>query len=213
MHSIRVAAFAKVNLRLEVLGRRPDGYHELRTIFQSLALHDTLILRRTETPGIELRVAGDSVLAAEEARKNLVWRAVDAVQREFVKRGEKRGRVEGGIRAELQKRIPSGRGLGGGSSDAAAAMVGVLRLTGRSIPLPRLLEIAASLGADVPFFLFGGRALGVGRGDEIYPLPDLPRRAVVVVVSPHDISVSTSEAYSRLGPALTRALSRSAAND
>ena len=207
MHSIRVAAFAKVNLRLEVLGRRPDGYHELRTIFQSLALHDTLILRRTETPGIELRVAGDAVLAAEETRKNLVWRAIDAVQREFVKRGEKRGRVEGGIRAELQKRIPSGRGLGGGSSDAAAAMVGVLRLTGRSIPLARLLEIAASLGADVPFFLFGGRALGVGRGDEIYPLPDLPRRAVLVV-SPHDISVSTSEAYSRLGPALTRALAR-----
>jgi 4-diphosphocytidyl-2-C-methyl-D-erythritol kinase len=203
MLSIRVAAFAKVNLRLEVLGRRPDGYHELRTIFQSLALHDTLILRRTRAPGIELRVAGDSVLAAEETRKNLVWRAIDAVQREFVKRGEKRGRVEGGIRAELQKRIPSGRGLGGGSSDAAAAIVGVLRLTGRSLPLPRLLEIAASLGADVPFFLFGGRALGVGRGDEIYPLPDLPRRTVLVV-SPHNISVSTREAYSRLGAALAR---------
>ncbi len=197
MPSIRVAAFAKVNLRLEVLGARPDGYHELRTIFQSLALHDTLMLRRTRTLGIELCVAGDAALAQEERKKNLVWRAIDAVQREFARPGAKPGRIQGGIRAELRKRIPAGRGLGGGSSDAAAAIVAMLRLTGRSIPLPRLLEIAASLGADVPFFLFGGRALGVGRGDEIYPLPDLPPRTVLVV-SPNDISVSTSEAYSRL---------------
>ena len=197
MVSLRLPAFAKVNLRLNVLARRPDGYHELRTIFQSLALHDTLTLWRVADPGIELRVVGDAALAAEEPKKNLVWRAIDAVQSELARPGGKRGAVRAGIRAELRKRIPAGGGLGGGSSDAAAAMVGVLRLTGKSIPLPRLLEIGASLGADVPFFLFGGTALGVGRGDEIYPLPDLPRRTVLVV-SPHDIAVRTSEAYARL---------------
>ena len=87
----------------------------------------------------------------------------------------------GGIRAELTKRIPVARGLGGGSSDAAAALIGVLRLTKKKVPLERLTEIAAELGADVPFFLFGGRAVAVNRGDEVYPLPDLPKRTILVV--------------------------------
>ena len=103
----------------------------------------------------------------------------------------------------LDKKIPVARGLGGGSSDAAAALIGMLRLTKAKLPLARLMEIAAGLGADVPFFLFGGRALAVNRGDEIYPLEDEPRRTIVVV-SPKGIGVSTKEAYEWLAPELTR---------
>jgi 4-diphosphocytidyl-2-C-methyl-D-erythritol kinase len=203
MRSIRVPAFAKVNLRLDVLGRRPDGYHELRTIFQSLTLHDTLVITRTRAAGIELRIAGDVTLAAADVRQNLIWRAVTALLKALDgtrgrrSRGKSPGRFDGGIRIELRKRIPVGAGLGGGSSDAAAAMAGLLRLTGQRIPLQRLLEIASALGADIPFFLFGGRALGTGRGNEIYPQPDLPRRTVLVL-SPHDLSIPTVEAYARL---------------
>ena len=186
MTSIRVPAFAKVNLRLDVLAARQDGYHELRTLFQSLSLHDTLVLSGRRASGIELNITGDATLASAPDRNNLVWRAIAAIRREL--------KLKTGICVELQKRIPVGRGLGGGSSDAASAMVGVLRLTQRRILLPRLIEIAATLGADVPYFLFGGRALGTSRGDEIYPQPDIPR-ASILVVSPKDIYVSTRDAY------------------
>ena len=168
MKSVRVPAYAKVNLRLDVLGRRADGYHELRTIFQTISLHDTLVLETKREPGIDLRIAGNSQLAGEPGQDNLVYRALSQLSGELD--------IHHGVRAILTKRIPVGRGLGGGSSDAAAALLGFLRLTKKTIAAPRLLEIAAGLGADVPFFLHGGRALGIGRGDEIYPLPDLPPR-------------------------------------
>jgi 4-diphosphocytidyl-2-C-methyl-D-erythritol kinase len=186
MRAVHVPAFAKVNLRLAVLGRRPDGYHELRTIFQTISLHDDIVLRAASRPGIELTVRGNSALGCEPVRRNLVYRAVDELRREL--------RIRSGVRIELVKRIPVGRGLGGGSSDAAAALIALLRLTHRTLPGERLTEIAAGLGADVPFFLFGGRALGVGHGNEVYPLPDIPRRTVLVV-SPPEISVATADAY------------------
>ena len=194
MKSVRVPAYAKVNLRLDVLGRRADGYHELRTIFQAISLHDTLVLETKREPGIELRIAGNSELAGEPGQDNLVYRAIQELGREIG--------IRHGVRAVLTKRIPVGRGLGGGSSDAAAALVGLLRLTGKRIEAARLLEIASGLGADVPFFLHGGRALGIGRGDEIYPLPDVPRRHVLVV-SPHEIAVPTRDAYQWLSEELT----------
>jgi 4-diphosphocytidyl-2-C-methyl-D-erythritol kinase len=194
MKSVRVPAYAKVNLRLDVLGRRADGYHELRTIFQAISLHDTLVLETKREPGIELRVAGNSELAGEPGQDNLVYRAIHQLAREIG--------FHDGVRAVLNKRIPVGRGLGGGSSDAAAALVGLLRLTGKRIVAARLLEIASALGADVPFFLHGGRALGIGRGDEIYPLPDVARRQVLVI-SPHEISVPTKDAYQWLSEELT----------
>ena len=124
-----------------------------------------------------------------------MYRAIDAIACEIGFRG--------GIRARLEKRIPVARGLGGGSSDAAAALIGMLRLTKRTLPLERMMEIAAGLGADVPFFLFGGRALAVNRGDEIYPLDDGPKRTIVVI-SPKDIGVSTKDAYQWLSAELTR---------
>jgi 4-diphosphocytidyl-2-C-methyl-D-erythritol kinase len=196
MREIRIPAFAKVNLRLDILGKRPDTYHELRTIFQTISLHDELKLRSSKAPGIRLTIQGNEVLSLEPVRKNLVYAAVDALRREFG--------VRSGVEINLRKNIPAGRGLGGGSSDAAAALLGYLRLTRRTIPAPRLMEIATSLGADVPFFLFGGRALGIGRGDEIYPLPDVPKLALLVV-SPHDIHVPTPDAYRWLkAPALTK---------
>jgi 4-diphosphocytidyl-2-C-methyl-D-erythritol kinase len=194
MKSVRVSAYAKVNLRLDVLGRRADGYHELRTIFQAISLHDTLALETKREPGIDLCIAGNSQLAGEPGPDNLVYRALDQLSSEIG--------IHHGVRAVLTKRIPVGRGLGGGSSDAAAALLGLLRLAGKRIAAPRLIEIASGLGADVPFFLFGGRALGIGRGDEIYPLPDLRRRHVLVI-SPNEISVPTKNAYHWLSEQLT----------
>jgi 4-diphosphocytidyl-2-C-methyl-D-erythritol kinase len=186
MSEVRIPAYAKVNLRLEVLGKRADGYHELRTIFQTISLHDTLTLRISRQSGISLRVLGNEALSGEAAERNLVYRAVDALRREL--------RIRSGVEIELQKRIPAGRGLGGGSADAAAALVGYLRLARKKIPVVDLMPIAAELGADVPFFLFGGRALGIGKGDELYPLPDLPQ-ATLLVVSPAEIHVPTPDAY------------------
>ena len=190
-NSLRVPAFAKINLCLHVLGRRPDGYHELRTIFQAISLRDTLELSLTRKPGIALEVSGAELPAGPE---NLVYLALEALSAETGYRG--------GVRARLEKRIPVARGLGGGSSDAGAALLGLLRLTKKEVPLERLIEIAAALGADVPFFLFGGRALAVNRGDEIYPLPDAPRRTVLVI-SPREIGVSTKDAYQWISTELT----------
>ncbi|HEV2521256.1 MAG TPA: 4-(cytidine 5'-diphospho)-2-C-methyl-D-erythritol kinase [Candidatus Acidoferrales bacterium] len=195
MKSIRISAFAKVNLRLDVLGRRADGYHELRTIFQAISLHDKLELETRREPGIELRIVGNPQLAVERGEDNLVYRAIAELSREIGLRE--------GVRAALTKRIPVARGLGGGSSDAAAALLGLLRLAGKRTEAARLLEIASGLGADVPFFLHGGRALGISRGNEIYPLPDAPRRTVLVV-SPRDIAVPTKDAYQWLGEELTK---------
>ncbi|HLK05751.1 MAG TPA: 4-(cytidine 5'-diphospho)-2-C-methyl-D-erythritol kinase [Candidatus Acidoferrum sp.] len=196
MAEVRIPAFAKINLRLEILGKRPDGYHELRTIFQTVSLHDDLQLRRSKRVGVSLRVEGNAALSGEPVEKNLVYRAVAAVRAEL--------KDEGGVEIALKKKIPAGRGLGGGSSDAAAAMLGYLQLTKKKVAAERLMEIGASLGADVPFFLQGGRALGIGRGDEIYPLPDIEAKSVLIV-SPADIHVPTPDAYRWLNaPELTK---------
>jgi 4-diphosphocytidyl-2-C-methyl-D-erythritol kinase len=192
--SVRLRAFAKVNLCLHVLSLRPDDYHELRTIFQTISLYDTLDLSVTPgSSGLEIFMqSNDPTLPL--GPENLVMRAIQAISPEIG--------FQGSISVHLEKRIPVARGLGGGSSNAAAALIGMLRLTKKELPLKRLMEIAAGLGADVPFFLFGGRALAVNRGDEIYPLPDLPRRTILVI-SPKDIGVSTKDAYQWLSAELT----------
>jgi 4-diphosphocytidyl-2-C-methyl-D-erythritol kinase len=202
MPEVRIPAFAKINLRLDVLGKREDGFHELRTIFQTISLHDELRLRASRRDGIALSIEGNQPLSAEPVEKNLVYRAVDALRREL--------RIRGGVEIQLKKTIPAGRGLGGGSSDAAAALQGYLRLTKKKLAAARLMEIAASLGADVPFFLWGGRALGVNKGDEIYPLPDIAKQHMLVV-SPPDIHVPTPDAYRWLNAKALR-LTKPAAN-
>ena len=195
MSEVLVPAFAKINLRLEVLGKRPDNFHELRTIFQTISLKDELHFKKSRKTGIELRVVGNASLSAEPIEENLVYRAVNAVKRELA--------ILTGVAIELRKAIPAGRGMGGGSSDAAAALIGYLRLLNRRLPRERLFAIAAGLGADVPFFLEGGRALGIGRGEEIYPLPDTPKRRLLIV-SPQGIHVPTPDAYRWLkAPQLT----------
>jgi 4-diphosphocytidyl-2-C-methyl-D-erythritol kinase len=186
MREVRIPAFAKINLRLDILGKRGDGYHELRTIFQTVSLHDELRLRTTRLPGISLTIHGNERLSREPVSGNLVYRAVDVLKHEL--------RIRGGVEIDLCKTIPAGGGLGGGSSNAAAALLGYLRLTGKKLPLERLIDIAVSLGADVPFFLFGGRALGVNKGDEIYPLADIDKQAILVV-APKGIHVPTHEAF------------------
>jgi 4-diphosphocytidyl-2-C-methyl-D-erythritol kinase len=202
MPEVRIPAFAKVNLRLDVLGKRDDGFHELRTVFQTISLRDDLRLRSSRSSEISLSVRGNASLSQEPNHKNLVYRAVDALRREL--------KIRTGVEIDLRKNIPAGRGLGGGSSDAAAALLGYLRLVRRTIPPARLMQIASALGADVPFFLLGGRALGLNKGDEIYPLPDIPTFSLLVV-SPKDIHVPTPDAYKWLkAPRLT--LTKSLAN-
>ena len=196
MREVRIPSFAKINLRLDILGKRADGYHELRTIFQTVSLHDELCLRASKSSEISLTIHGNDELAREPVKKNLAYRAVEALRREL--------KIRGGVELELRKMIPSGGGLGGGSSNAAAALFGYLQLIGRKLPMAVLLELAASLGADVPIFLFGGRALGVGIGDEIYPLPDIKKLALLIV-APRDIRVPTPEAFRWLNAPLRNA--------
>jgi 4-diphosphocytidyl-2-C-methyl-D-erythritol kinase len=203
MREIRIPAFAKVNLRLDVLGKRSDGYHEVRNILQTVTLHDTLRFRPTRGSGIELRIEGNPQLSQEGMEKNLVYRAADALRREL--------KIRSGVEILLQKKVPAGRGLGGGSSDAAAALLGYLRFTRKRLPAMRLMEIAAGLGADVPFFLLGGRGLGIGKGDEIYPLPDISKRTLLIVSS-KDIHVPTPDAYRWLHAPELASLTKSAAN-
>lgn len=181
---VTVRAHAKINLDLRVLGTRPDGFHELRTVFQALALHDTIeCVPRPGPFAIECSTAGVPL-----DRSNLVWRAADRLWRAL--------RRDGGARdmlVRLHKRIPLQGGLGGGSADAAATLVGLVHAWRVAIRPSQLVDVAASLGADVPFFLSGGTALGLGRGDEIYPLADLPRHWVVLLVP--GFGVASVDAY------------------
>jgi 4-diphosphocytidyl-2-C-methyl-D-erythritol kinase len=184
----RLRAFAKLNLALEVLHKRRDGYHDLRTIFQTISLSDSLEVEYT--PSGKGRIELDS---EPDIPNNLVTRAAEAIV-------EASG-VCGLVRLRLRKRIPMGGGLGGGSTDAAAVLLGLPALTGRPLSISKLTEIASGLGSDVPFFLTGGTAIGFGRGTEVYPLPDAPARHVLVAAP--NVHVSTAEAYSALGRALT----------
>lgn len=178
-----VRAFAKVNLDLRVLGVREDGYHELRTVFQSIDLHD--VLTCVQRPGpFTIRSRNTSIPLD---RSNLVWKSAAALWTAIGLAGEPRDTI-----VTIEKRIPMEAGLGGGSADAAAALLAFARLWGGA-PVPLLRDVAAGIGSDVPFFLSGGTALGLGRGEEIYPLVDLPVHWVVIVRPP--FGVSTAEAY------------------
>jgi 4-diphosphocytidyl-2-C-methyl-D-erythritol kinase len=176
-------AHAKINLSLAVLGARPDGYHELKTVFQSLALHDTLRFERTEEP-LSLTCTTRGVPLDE---RNLVWRAARLVWDAAGRRGEPVGHVH------LTKRIPVQGGLGGGSSDGAAALVGWDRLWEAGLSAARLRDLALRLGADVPFFLCAGTALGLDRGDRVQPMADAPPQRVVLVMP--TFGVSTPQAF------------------
>jgi len=184
----RVRALAKINLDLRVLERRPDGYHELRTIFQTITLADTLDVAFTPA-----RRTAVELEDAQQIPDNLVVRAarlaLDAM------------RIAGRVEMSLRKRIPMGAGLGGGSSDAAAVLLALPALAGRPLALSTLHDLAQQLGSDVPFFLLGGRAVGIGRGTELFPLPDAPPRPGIIVAP--GVHVATAQAYRDLSARLT----------
>ena len=184
---MEVRAFAKINLTLEVLGRRPDGYHEVRTILQTIDLADRLEVQ----PASSLQVECDDPALAGEA--NLVWQAAAAL-------AARRG-IRPQARIRIHKSIPVGMGLGGGSSDAAAALVALNRLWKLDLPTPELAQVAAGLGSDVPFFLQGGTALARGRGDQVSPLPSLPTLPLLLVCPKETIPGKTARLYSLLTPA------------
>lgn len=186
--ALRVPSYAKVNLGLEVLGTRQDGYHELRTLFQTIGLHDDL----------ELRPARDVVVRCAHPGvptdgSNLAARAAQALRR-YARRAE-------GVEITIEKRIPVAGGLGGGSSNAAATLLALDHWWGLGLGRPGLLPLARSLGADVPFFLFGGTALGLARGDEVYPLRHQVRGHVVLVDPGRP--VSTAAVFNRIDAGLT----------
>jgi 4-diphosphocytidyl-2-C-methyl-D-erythritol kinase len=183
-----VRSFAKINLALAVLGRRPDGYHEIRNVFQSIDLHDEIEFRHSD--GLRLECEGLSGVPVES---NLVWKAALGLDR-LVSPGQ-------GAHILLRKNIPQGAGLGGGSSNAASTLLGLSRFWRVRPAQADLTALSASLGSDVPFFLHGGTAIGVGRGEEIYPLPDIPGTHLLVIYP--GIHVSTAEAYQSLNLALT----------
>ena len=181
---VRVQACAKINLTLRVLGIHADGYHELRTTFQSLALHDTLTF--TAKPGPFRLLSHDPDCPTDET--NLVWKAAARLWRAAGRRGDPNG-----VTVRITKRVPVQAGLGGGSSDAAAALRALRVLWRLDVADEQLEHIGRDLGADVAFFLAGGTVLGVERGDLLFPLVDAPR-AWVVLARP-DFGVSTTEAY------------------
>jgi 4-diphosphocytidyl-2-C-methyl-D-erythritol kinase len=183
--AIGVRAYAKINLDLQILGLLPDGYHELRTVLQSVELHDTLTF--TARPG-PFAVDCDQPGVPTDAR-NLVWRAASLL---WSLQPDSAHPLDG-VHVALQKCIPAEAGLGGGSSDAAATLLALSRLWRLSLDLPTLARIGARLGADVPFFLAGGTALGSGRGDDVSPLAEPPVTPIVIVKP--SFGVSTPEAY------------------
>jgi 4-diphosphocytidyl-2-C-methyl-D-erythritol kinase len=187
---IRLRSPAKINLFLEPLRKRPDGYHEIVTVMQTIDFCDELEIELVGE-GLALECAQADVPSGPE---NLVWRAADAFR---VAAG-----VESGARIRLTKRIPLGGGLGGGSSNAAITLLGLNELVGRPLGRGELARLAASLGSDVTFFLYGGTALCRGRGERVKPLRPAPEFWVVLVMPP--IRISAAEAYSKVNFDLTK---------
>lgn len=188
-----VTAYAKINIGLELEGKRPDGYHNIRTVFQSISLHDTLVFEK-KPRGFSLS-SDDPALPL--GKDNLILRAF----------GLLKSRFSGGIHIHVKKRIPMQAGLGGGSSDAAATLRGLRAWLNLKVTDFQLHQMALKLGSDVPYFLRGGTALGLGRGEELAPLPDLPKYAYVLAMPARGLS--TSEIYARASrlrknPKLTR---------
>jgi len=188
---VSLPAFAKINLNLELVGRRADGYWEIRTRYQTVSLHDRLRLRltrpsRARRAGVEVRVPGGG---APAGRANLVYR--------ILARACRRLGLRCGVEVEIEKNIPVARGLGGGSSDAASALLGLLRLTGERLADGELVRLGAAVGADVPFFFVGGQAWGVGRGDDVHPLDDSEPAYCLLVCPPRRLPTRAAYAWAR----------------
>lgn len=186
---LKYKSFAKINWALEILGKRTDGYHELRTIFQTIDIHDELIFEPLEQ-GIEIICDYPGVPCDET---NLVYKAADRLR--------SYAGLDKGIRITINKNIPIGAGLGGGSSNAAVTLIALTQIWNINIQRRDLFSIASDLGSDVPYFLIGGTCLGLGRGEELYSLPEIEAESILII-NP-GIHVSTKEAYGKLKFELT----------
>ena len=185
LKSVKLKALAKINLDLRVLHKRPDGFHELRTVFQTISLADSIQIDYQPSRRTELKLDGNV-----EIPGNLILRAAEAVLDAM--------KIHARVHFRLNKQIPMGGGLGGGSSDAAAVLMTLPALARRPAPI---CHLAAELGSDVPFFLEGGTAVAVGRGTELYPLPDIAEQPILIAAS--GLHVSTGPAYQALERGLT----------
>ena len=182
---MRLRALAKINLGLDVIRKREDGYHEVRMIMQTINMYDQLEIDIKEEPGISITTNLPFIPTNEN---NLVYKAAKLLMDEF--------HIEKGITVELQKFIPVAAGMAGGSSDAAATMIGMNRLFGLGLTVRQLMERSVSIGADVPYCLLRGTALAEGIGEKLRPLPPCPN--CYVLIGKPSISVSTKFVYEKL---------------
>jgi 4-diphosphocytidyl-2-C-methyl-D-erythritol kinase len=180
--SVTVRSFAKINLGLSIGALRPDGFHDLRTVYLTIALHDIVHVQVRRGAGIEIRCEDPRV---PKDSSNTCYRIVEHAMEAF--------RARGRVTITIDKQLPVQGGLGAGSGNAVATLIALERALKKKMPDAEKLRIAADVGSDLPLFLVGGTVLGVGRGEEVYPLPDLP--ATVCVVATPDIGVSTPQAF------------------
>jgi 4-diphosphocytidyl-2-C-methyl-D-erythritol kinase len=180
--TVTISSFAKINLGLRIGPARPDGFHDLRTVYQTIALHDIVSVSVARGSGIEIRCEDPRVPTdSTNTCFRIVERAVQALK------------VRARIVIEINKRLPVQGGLGGASGNAVAALLAFERSLRKRLPAAERLRIAAEVGSDIPLFLIGGTVLGVGRGEEVYPLPDLPPTTCVIALP--DIAISTPKAF------------------
>jgi len=180
--AITVRSFAKINLGLRIGAARSDGFHELLTVYQTIGLYDLIRVSLTRGSGIEI-VCSDPRVPTDES--NTCYRVAERVMSAV--------RAKGRVVIEIEKRLPVQGGLGGASSNAVATLIGLGRALQKNLTAEQRLQIAAEVGSDLPLFLVGGTVLGIGRGEQVYPLPDFPATACVVVTPP--VGVSTPKAF------------------
>ena len=185
MDKLKLRALAKINLALDVLGRRENGYHDVRMIMQSIYLYDNVLLEKTKEPGIRIST---NLYFLPVDENNIAYKAAKLLMDEF--------RLPGGISISLQKYIPVAAGLAGGSSNAAAVLFGMNRMYGLGLNIEELMERGIKLGADVPYCIMRGTVLAEGIGEELTPLPALPKCYVLIAKPP--VSVSTKTVYEKL---------------
>lgn len=185
MNQTKQRAYAKINLGLDVLRRRPDGYHEVKMVMQTVDIYDDLFLEKAEKPGVELQIEGSELTAGKD---NLICRAAELFM-------EEKG-IAGGVKIRLVKRIPIAAGMAGGSSDAAATLRGMNELWETGCSAQELQKLGVRLGADIPYCVVGGTMLSEGIGEILTPLP-APPECVLLIAKP-EISVSTKFVYENL---------------
>ena len=185
MYKIQLKALAKINLVLDVLRRREDGYHEVKMIMQTIGLHDDLEIRKTKTPGIQVKT---NLYYLPTNENNLVYKAAKLLMDEF--------QIQDGVSIQLKKRIPVAAGMAGGSSDGAAVLWGINQMYGLGLSMQALMERGVRLGADVPYCIQRGTALAEGSGEKLSVLPPMPK--CTILIAKPGISVSTKFVYENL---------------